>query len=196
LARRTAKILALGEVNNSTKKGAIFYLLLSFLLGLSISCQRKHSSKMIGDLEGGSVPDAARKQLSSLGFGSDWSERTTSHPDDRRPRHDFIEMKGPFLDLGISGQLELEFYNDQLMIAQFIPKDPERYFKLLSEHLRKLPEAPAKAKRISHEVSLTYYRDPNGGVRFYWDYLPVSKEWQDWVSRYSFMFSSRPNSNS
>lgn len=105
-------------------------------------------------------------------------------------------MKGPFLDLGISGQLELEFYNDQLMIAQFIPKDPERYFKLLSEHLGKLPEAPAKAKRISHEVSLTYYRDPDGGVRFYWNYLPVSKEWQDWVSRYSFMFSSRPNSNS
>ena len=34
------------------------------------------------------------------------------------------------------------------------------------------------------------------GVRFLWDYLPVSKEWQAWVGKYSFVFQSHSNRNS
>jgi hypothetical protein len=140
---------------------------------------------VIGDLQGGSLPDAARKDLKHLGFDSGWTEKVQTNPDDHfRPRRDFIEMKGPFSDLGISGQLELTFYNDHLMEAKFMPNESERYFKLLSERLGKLPE-PEKPKRISAEVSLRYYRDADGTVRFYWEYLPVSKEWHNWVGKYS-----------
>src|SRR6266478_2772952 len=173
------------------KKRAYQFALLSCLVLVCISCQR-HSSRVIGDLQGGSLPDAARKDLKSLGFNSGWTEKVNADPNDHfRPRHDFIEMKGPFSDLGISGQLELTFYNDRLMEAKFMPNESERYFKLLSERLGKLPEAPGKPGRISAEVALTYYRDADGSIRFYWDYLPVSKEWRDWVAKYSSIFSSK-----
>ena len=92
--------------------------------------------------------------------------------------------------------MELIFYNDRLMEAQFVPNESERYFKLLSERLGKLPEAPGAPKRISAEVSISYYRNADGSERFYWDYLPVSKEWHDWVGKYSsiFLFQSYCNS--
>ncbi len=143
---------------------------------------------MIGDLQGGSIPETAKKQLKNLGFDSGWTEKIKTNSDDHRPRHDFIETTGPFSDLGVSGKLELTFYNDRLMEAQFTPNESERYFKLLSERLGKLPEAPGNRKRISEEVFLSYYRDADGSVRFYWDYLPVSKEWQEWVGKYSSVF--------
>jgi hypothetical protein len=138
-----------------------------------------------------------RNQLRSRGFNSGWTENSKTNPDDHfRPRHDFLEMKGPFSDLGVSGQLELTFYNDRLMDAQFTPSEPERYSRLLSKHLGKLPETPGQPQRMSAEVSLTYYRDTNGNVRFYWDCLPVSKEWKDWVAKYSLVFSPQLSPNS
>jgi hypothetical protein len=140
---------------------------------------------MIGNFQGGASPDSARNNLRPLRFDSGWIENQKANPDDHRPRHDFLEMKGPYSDMGISGQLELTFYNDRLMAAQFIPTESERYFRILSERLGKLPAEPGKPKPISRVVSLTYYRDANGSVRFCWDFLPVSKEWNDWVSKYS-----------
>ncbi len=177
-------------------KKVIQFVLLSCLCVMCIACQHHNSAQMIGDLQGGSVPDTAKQQLKNLGFDSGWTEKIKTNSDDHRPRHDFIETKGPFSDLGVTGQLELTFYNDRLMEAQFMPNESERYFRLLSKRLGKLPEAPGKPKRISAEVSLTYYRDVGGSVRFYWDYLPVSKEWDDWVEKYSSMFLSQSNHNS
>ena len=153
-----------------------------------VSCQR-HSLEVIGDFRGGSPPEAVRNQLRSRGFNSGWTENSKTNPDDRsRPRHDFLEMKGPFSDLGVTGQLELTFYNDRLMNARFTPSESERYFGLLSQRFGKLPKDPGTPQRISAEVALTYYRDPDGNIRFYWDYLPVSNEWKDWVAKYSSVF--------
>jgi hypothetical protein len=161
------------------------------LVSLCVSCQH-HSPDVIGDFRGGSAPDAARNQLKSRGFNSGWTENNKTNPDDSsRSRHDFLEMKGPFSDLGVTGQLELTFFNDKLMDAQFIPSEADRYFKALSRHLGKLPENPGRPQRISAEVAFTYYRDPDGSIRFYWDYLPVSKEWRDWVAKYSLIFSPK-----
>jgi hypothetical protein len=158
-------------------------------VGVGVSCQR-HSSEVVGELHGGSVPDAVRNQLRSGGFSSGWTEKSKTNPDDHfRPRHDFLEMQGPFSDLGVTGQLELTFYNDRLMEAQFIPSESERYFGLLSQRLGKLPRDPGTPQGISTKVTLTYYPDPNGSIRFYWDYLPVSKEWKNWVAKYSCVFS-------
>ena len=185
-----------GMANDSMKQKVIQFVFLSSLCAICIACQHPNSARMIGDLQGGSIPDTAKKQLKNLGFASGWTEKIKTNSDDHRPRHDFIETKGPFSDLGVSGQLELTFYNDRLMQAQFTPNESERYFRLLSERLGKLPEAAGKPKRISAEVSLSYYRDADGSVRFYWDYLPVSKEWQDWVGKYSSMFLSHSNRNS
>jgi hypothetical protein len=151
---------------------------------------------MIGDLRGGSPPEAAKKQLKNLGFDSGWTDKMKTNSGDHRPRHDFIESTGPFSDLGVTGKLELTFYNDRLMAAQFMPSESERYFKLLSEHLGKLPEAAGKQKQISADVSLSYYRDADGSVRFYWNYMPVSKEWNDWVGKYSSMCRSQSKRSS
>jgi hypothetical protein len=170
-------------------KRTLWVALLCCFVGVCVTC-RGHSSQVIGDFRGGSPPDAARTQLRNRGFNSGWTENSKANPDDRsRPRHDFLEMKGPFSDLGVTGQLELTFFNDRLMDAQFIPSESERYFRLLSQLLGKLPENPGTPKRISAEVALTYYHDPDGSMRFYWDYLPLSKEWKDWVAKYSSVFS-------
>jgi len=185
-----------GSASDSMKQRPIQFAFLSCLCVIWIACQHRNSARMIGDLQGGSIPDTAKMRLKNLGFNSGWTEKTKANPDDHRPRHDFFETKGPFSDLGVSGQLELTFYNNRLMEAQFTPSESEHYFRLLSERLGKLPEAPGKPKRISAEVSLSYYRDADGSVRFLWDYLPVSKEWQDWVGKYSFVFQSHSNRNS
>jgi hypothetical protein len=178
------------------KKRVFQFVLLGCFVCSCVSCHRD-SSQMIGDLQGGSLADAARNQLRSLGFDSGWAQKIQTNPDDHsRPRHDFLEMKGPFSDLGVSGQLELTFYNNRLMDAQFTPSEPERYFRLLSKRLGKLAETSGQPQRISAEVSLSYYRDAGGNVRFYWDFLPVSKEWKDWVAKYSFVFSPQLNPNS
>lgn len=178
------------------KKRVFQFVLLGCFVCSCVSCHRD-SSQMIGDLQGGSLADAARNQLRSLGFDSGWAQKIQTNPDDHsRPRHDFLEMKGPFSDLGVSGQLELTFYNDRLMDAQFTPSEPERYFRLLSKRLGKLAETSGQPQRISAEVSLSYYRDAGGNVRFYWDFLPVSKEWKDWVAKYSFVFSPQLNPSS
>lgn len=169
-------------------KRILWLALLSCFVGVCISCQR-HSSEVIGGLHGGSPPDAVRNLLNSRGFNPGWTENSKTNPDDHsRPRHDFLEMKGPFADLGVKGQLELTFYNDRLMDAKFVPFESEQYFGLLSQRLGKLPKDPGAAQRISAEVALTYYRDPDGSIRFYWDYLPVSREWKDWVAKYSSVF--------
>jgi len=169
-------------------KRTAWVALLSCFLGICVSCQR-HSSEVIGGLHGGSPPDVVRDHLRSRGFNLGWVENSKTNPDDHiRPRHDFLEVKGPFSDLGITGQLELTFYNDRLMDAQFIPSESARYFGLLSQRLGRLPESPGKSQRISAEVTLTYFRDPNGSIRFKWDYLPVSQEWKDWIARYSSVF--------
>lgn len=170
------------------RKRTVWVALLCCFVSVCVSC-RRHSLEVIGNFRGGSPPEAVRNQLRSRGFSSGWTEDSKTNPDDHsRPRHDFLEMKGPFSDLGVTGQLELAFYNDRLMNAQFIPSESERYFGLLSQRLGKLSENPGKPQRISNEVALTYCRDPNGSIRFYWDYLPVSKEWKDWVARYSSVF--------
>lgn len=145
--------------------------------------------EVIGDFRGGSLAEAVRNQLKSRGFNSGWTENNKTNADDHsRPRHDFLEMNGPFSDLGVTGQLKLTFYNDRLMAAQFIPSESDRYFGLLSKRSGKLAENPGRPQRISAEVALTYYRDPDGSTRFYWEYLPISKEWRDWVARYSSVF--------
>ena len=177
------------------KRRVLHFIFVGGLISICVACQHQ-SSHMIGDLRGGSLPDAARNHLKSLGFDSGWAQKIEANSKDNRPRHDFIEMKGPFSDLGISGWLELTFYNDRLMDAQFIPNESERYFRLLSQHLGKLPEIPGKTQKIGPEVTVRYYRDADGSIRFYWEYLPVSKEWQDWVARYSFVFLAQLNRNS
>lgn len=185
------RIRSKGAIHHDMSKRTPWVAFLCCLVSLCVSCQR-HSSEMIGDFRGGSPPGAVRNPLRSRGFNSGWTENSKPNPDDSsRPRHDFLEMKGPFSDLGVTGQLELTFFNDRFMAAQFIPSESERYFGLLSQRLGKLPENPGTPKRISAEVALTYYRDPDGSMRFYWDCLPVSKEWKDWVAKYSSVFSPK-----
>jgi hypothetical protein len=123
------------------------------LLVLSLSClsscsifSQKHDdyARMIGNLQGGSTPDAAKKQLKYLGF-SGWGERTLNNTSVLAVR---------FSDLGVAGDLELKFYNDRLMVAQFDPDDPSRYMSLLTEQVGTFSSgAPAHSKQISSEVS-------------------------------------------
>ena len=119
-------------------KRTFWVALLCCFVSVCVSCQG-HSSRVIGDFRGGTPPDVARTQLRSRGFSSGWTENRRANWDDRsRPRHDFLEMKGPFSDLGVTGRLELTFFNDRLMDVQFIPSESEQYFRLLSQRFGKV----------------------------------------------------------
>jgi hypothetical protein len=143
---------------------------------------------MIGNLQGGSTPDSAKKQLKYLGF-SGWRERALNNT---------AVLVVRFSDLGVAGNLELKFYNDRLMVAQFEPDAPGRYMKLLTEHVGAFPsEGPDHAKKISSEVSLDYngyygssstHPEPGAYLRFAWIYLPVLKEWQADLAKHSSIF--------
>jgi hypothetical protein len=108
---------------------ALLLLSLSCLCSSSLLCQKQGESARIGNLQGGSTPDAAKKQLKYLGF-SGWEERALNNA---------TAMVVRFSDLGVAGNLELKFYNDRLMVAQFDANDPWRYMKLLTEHVGKFP---------------------------------------------------------
>jgi hypothetical protein len=146
---------------------------------------------MIGNLQGGSTPDAAKKQLKYLGF-SGWGERTLNNTSVLAVR---------FSDLGVAGDLELKFYNDRLMVAQFDPDDPSRYMRLLTEQVGTFSSgAPGHSKQISSEVSLGYTgyygssrTHPREGayLRIAWVYLPVAKEWQANLAKHSSIFVSQ-----
>jgi hypothetical protein len=154
---------------------------------------------MIGDLLGGSTPDAAKKQLKQLGFDAGLREKSQTGRDDNGHRNDSMVMAVRFSDLGEAGTLELSFYNDRLMVAQFEPDEPGRYRKLLSARLGNLPEAAYETKQISKDVSLSYYGyygETGAKTRFRWGYLPVLKEWQASLAKHSCVFKSQlyPNS--
>jgi hypothetical protein len=160
-------------------------LCLSSLCSFSIVCQEQNdSARMIGDLQGGSTAAAAQRRLKHLGF-SGWAERTLNNTSVLAVR---------FSDLGVTGYLELKFYDDRLMVAQFDPDDPGRYMKLLTEQVGTLSsEAPDHAKQTSSEVSLGYTgyygssrtRPEGAYLRIAWAYLPVLKEWKANLAKHS-----------
>jgi hypothetical protein len=153
---------------------------------------------MIGNLEGGSSPETAKKQLKKLGFESGLQEIAKTSHDDNGRRHDTMVMAVPFSDLGVSGMLELSFYNDRLMVAQFEPDEAGRYWKLLSEHIGKLPEAANQTQEISKDVSLSYYgyyASSGARIRIRWGYTPVLREWQASHSKQSSVFVSHLRRN-
>jgi hypothetical protein len=150
---------------------------------------------MIGNLQGGSTPDAAKAQLKYLGF-SGWKERTLNNT---------TVMVVRFSDLGVAGDLELKFFNDRLMVTQFDPDAPGRYKKLLTEHVGTFPSGPPHTKQISSEVSLEYngyygssstHPEPGAYLRFAWIYLPVLKQWQANLAKHSSNFVSQLQRNS
>lgn len=171
---------------------ALLLLFLSCLCNSSILSQ-KHtdSARMIGNLQGGSTPDAAKKQLKYLGF-SGWGERTLNNTS---------VMAVRFSDLGVAGNLELKFYNDRLMVAEFDPDDPIRYLRLLTEQVGTLSQ---EAKQISSEVSLGYtgyygssrtHPEQGAYLRIAWVYLPVFKEWKANLAKHSSVFVSQLRRN-
>jgi hypothetical protein len=145
---------------------------------------------MIGDLQGGSTPEAAKKQLMHLG-SSGWTERTVNNTS-------LLAVR--FSDLGVSGALELSFYNDRLMVAQFEPDNPGRYWDLLSARLGKLlPQAANQTGKINKDVTLGWngsYSESGAKTRYRWGYLPVLKEWQTSLGKRSSIFVFQPCRNS
>jgi hypothetical protein len=114
---------------------------------------------------------------------SGWEERTLNNSSVLAVR---------FSDLGVSGGLELSFYNNRLMVAQFEPDDSGRYWSLLSAHLGKLlPQAANQTKQVNRDVMLSwngYYSDSGAKTRFRWGYVPVLKEWQASLAKHSSIF--------
>jgi hypothetical protein len=182
-------------------KRLLLLLSLNCLCGFAVSCQQRYSARLIGYLEGGSSPEAAKSQLKKLGFDSGLRERAQSSRDGQGRRVDTMLMAVRFSDLGVPGTLELKFYNDRLMVAEFEPDEPGRYMKLLTEQVGTFSsETPDHSKKISSEVSLSYsgyygssrtHPDEGAYLRIAWTYLPVFKEYQVHPPKHSSVFVSQ-----
>ena len=143
------------------------------------SGQQPYSAGMIAGLQGGSSPDAAKKLLTDLGF-TQWRERTLNNS---------LALATPLADLGVSGTLNLQFYDGHLVFAKFRPDDNEQYWKLLHNKIDGLPETVNQAKQISRDVVLdheSHYEDQGVVTWYVWVYLPVLRDLQKDLHKPSF----------
>ncbi len=161
-------------------------LLYFWVVGYCTGCGHVVGSSLIGNLRSYQSIEQVRGSLTSAGFADGWKEQKVAvDPKDRRPQHDFVTLAGPFEDLGCRGALTLTFFNDRLMVAEFVSEKGASYLESIAQRIKNIPQSPQQQVPIEDRISFGYYREPAGNLRFRWEDMHLTKEWRDWVQKYS-----------
>jgi hypothetical protein len=159
-------------------------------LFLAVACRSKgvlddgRPVRFIGNLQSFESPMVVRSRLDS---GLSWVVKEDSKvprlPD--RPPFDFfvVRVKG-FKEFGHTGELELTFFNERLMEAAFRPDDADGFLRSLNDVARVNLKKDDK-KRLSQNLELLAHTREKGEVWIRWQDLRLTKEVDEWVSKYS-----------
>jgi hypothetical protein len=161
-------------------------LLYFWVVGYCSACGYVSGSSLIGSLRSYQSMEQVRGSLRDAGFADGWKEQKIGvDSKDRRPQHDFVTLAGPFEDLGCRGVLTLTFFNDRLMVAEFVPEKGTSYLESITKRIKNIPRSPQQQVPIEDRISFGYYQEPSGNLRFRWEDMRLSKEWRDWVQKHS-----------
>ena len=80
----------------------------------------------------------------------------------------------------MDGQLELTFYNNRLMAAQFTTLKGQEYLDALRERNR-VPGRSGEEIVLDHHTKLRFDSSSDGNVRFSWIDAKLWAEWMKWA---------------
>ena len=168
---------------------SLLLILIALLAILFIGgCRKKgehEPSKLISPLYSGQSLQAVQRTL-------DWSAGSWDVLNDRRPLSS--DKRPPFRVLeiskknwthhGVSGELVLLFYNDQLMASQFYPVDLEQYKGVL-EGQDQITFSEDGDTKIPPATRVWIGKDAAGRRYIGWIDKKLQSEHDDWVKKYS-----------
>jgi len=142
-------------------------------------------SPLIGRIVSFESPAEVQSRLDPSVLPWEVVENSALAPGDRRPPfHNYVVTVANYSDLGHSGELELYFFNDRLMEARFIPRNLDSYLLRLRDSRGIDLAASTEASLPPYTlVSIAKYRD--GRTYVSWIDTRLSKEFDDWIRRYS-----------
>lgn len=134
-------------------------------------------------------------------YGWRKSEIRTAATPDHPPRNlDTLVVNG-YQHLGVAGELTLDFFNDRLMEAAFIPSDPQAYVQQLRRQgIRASREENGRAERIrghqrlasNVELAITEVgRNIGTTPRIIWQDLRLIAQRDEWDALYGVIAATR-----
>lgn len=150
------------------------------------ACRNNGGGALIDGLRGYETVQQVREQLGSSCPNQKFDEaRDARDPTDRRPPHDILYLTGECEHLGHTGLLRLTFYNNGLMATSFWPKDDAGYLDALRRQGIPAPATAGIEVKVGGRTRFGYYANPKGRTEFVWEDIALSKEFSDWVAKYS-----------
>lgn len=129
--------------------------------------------------------DAFLLQLNARSLAYEVERPLADSAKTKRPPFNVTTVKvRQFSDLGYSGELLVEFFNDRLVSARFFPLDTEGYRKqLLSK--KGLDLMAQSDTRVSNNTRVWSATDHRGRGYFGWEDVRLTREMELWIKRYS-----------
>ena len=112
------------------------------------------------------------------GHRTDVTENSSLGPNDKRPPFSIYTVRvSNVSDLGVAGELRLDFFNDRLMGAWFYPDDVPAYQAAMLSRRANVTAAPG--------VETWTARDYRGKWYIAWEDKALREERFDWIDRYA-----------
>jgi hypothetical protein len=156
------------------------------LVSLVVGCSSGGPTRLFEGFESYQSPGLVRGLLAKVVNENQWEEHSKNFdpvPPDKRPPYKFLTMSGPYQSLGISGQLELTFYNSRLMEVRFTTTKGSEYLDLLRAH-SKVPRKATEEIVLDRHTKFRFDTNSDGTVRFSWFDAKLWSEWLKWAYAY------------
>lgn len=154
------------------KRAVIIIVVVSavFTVGIAI-WPRDSKTELMPGFWSETPEDLVRRSLEQQGFKLQQLEQ----PRKRAPGVNYKRLHvANYSHLGITGELQLDFFNNQLVKTGFIPGDPERYFDKLRDTVDLL--ADGTPKRISNHTRVRRYKDYWERPYVFWEDERLARE--------------------
>ena len=117
----------------------------AWLLCIAMACSSKGPTVLCDGFQSYSSPQEVRNHLRASGIATPWRETTGGLPSsDPRPPFRTLSISGPYVLSGIEGNLELVFYNDRLISAQFSTQKGRDLLAAMQQKHAKVPVTSAR----------------------------------------------------
>jgi hypothetical protein len=161
-------------------------LLVSLILALVPidGCARDRVERglpLLNDFQSLESPDSVRARLEAQGVSWNVLEDTRLPDSDTRPPYALLRWGVPRYEVaGISGTLELVFFNDRLGRAEFTPENPAAFRKAVAGELPELGGRVQDGDRLVESIARA-----EGAESLRWDDVRVMQALREWLRQYS-----------
>lgn len=153
---------------------------------LSQACRGRHRPVPLGGgFKSFESSGAARARLKDLGITDSWVGHVETHSkSDSHPEYTFRTISGPFLLLGVEGELRLVFLDDQLMSTEFSTSHGNQVIAAVQKQYPGVSIRPEKEISLDEHAKFRYEIPSEGYVRLDWHDQEFEDAWSFWIKRY------------